>query len=72
MTEIITAIYDSSTTVTNVVDDLLSTGIPNENVRIHDQKPQVQVVLADAAEPEIKEILQRHQPLELRTEENAE
>jgi len=70
MTEIITAIYDSLITVANVVDDLASTGIPSEKIRIHESKPQVQVLLADAVEPEIKEILRRHQPLELRTEES--
>ena len=66
MTEIVTALYDSSTTVTNVVDDLRSTGIPNEKIRIHDEKPQVQVMLGETVEPEIEEILQRHQPKELR------
>jgi hypothetical protein len=72
MTEIITAVYDTSTTVTNVVDDLASTGIPREKIRVHESKPQVQVLLGDAIETEIKEILQRHQPVELRTDQSAE
>ncbi len=69
MTEILTAIYASGATVTNVVDDLVATGIPREKIRIHDERPQVQVLLAEAIEPEIREILERHQPTELRTEE---
>lgn len=70
MTEIITALYDSSTTVTNVVDDLRATGIPNEKIRIHDEKPQVQVMSGEAVEPEIEEILQRHHPLDLQTKKS--
>ncbi len=72
MTEIITAVYDSSTTVTNVVDDLASTGIPREKIRTHESKPQVQVLLGDVVEAEIKEILQRHRPVEMQTEKSAQ
>jgi hypothetical protein len=67
MAEIVTAVYDSRDKVTNAVDDLLSTGIPLEKIRVHEEKPQVQVSIADVAEAEITEILQRHQPLELHT-----
>lgn len=67
MTETITAAYDSATTVTNVVDDLVSTGIPREKIRVQDDKHQVQVLAPEAAEPEIREILSRHGPIELHT-----
>ncbi|MGB5733703.1 MAG: hypothetical protein WBM40_04590 [Thiohalocapsa sp.] len=67
MSDIITARYDSSTSVTNVVDDLASTGIPNEAIRVDKEKHQVQVMIADATHAEITEILQRHQPNELKT-----
>lgn len=67
MAEIVTAVYDSRDSVTNAVDDLLSTGIPLEKIRVQEDKHQVQVSIADAVEAEITEILQRHQPLELHT-----
>ncbi|MFN2149602.1 MAG: hypothetical protein ACK2T2_14550 [Anaerolineales bacterium] len=71
MTELMTALYDSPEKVKNVVDDLRATGIPNEKIRIHDQKPQVQVMLGESIEPEIEEILQRHRPLDLRRKKSA-
>jgi hypothetical protein len=71
MTELMTALYDSPEKVKKVVDDLRATGIPNEKIRIHDQKPQVQVMLGESIEPEIEEILQRHRPLDLRRKKSA-
>ena len=67
MSDIITARYDSSTSVSNAVDDLVSTGIPNEEIRVDKAKHQVQVMIADVTHAEITEILQRHQPTELET-----
>jgi len=68
MTEIVTAVYDSHDTLANVVEDLASVGIPSEKIRVHDEKRQVQVMTADATQREVAEILERHQPSELRTE----
>lgn len=68
MIETTTAGYASSTNLKNVVDDLVSTGIPREKIRVDESKSQVQVSVADAAEPEIMEILQRHQPLSMQTQ----
>jgi len=68
MADIITAHFDSSTTVANAVDDLVSTGIPNEKIRVDKGKHQVQVMIADATHEEITEILQRHKPTDLKTD----
>jgi hypothetical protein len=66
MAKVIVAVYDTSDQVTNVVDDLVSTGIPRERIRVDEHKPRVEVVVvADAAQPEIAEILERHQPADL-------
>jgi hypothetical protein len=65
MAEIVTAVYDSRDQLTNVVDDLLSTGIPLELIRVHDERPQVQVATAETTEAEVIEILQRHRPIDL-------
>lgn len=72
MADIVTAAYDSSTSVTNAVDDLVSTGIPFEKIRVHADKPQVQVMIANVTKAEVMEILQRHQPLDLRTAEPSD
>lgn len=58
----ITAVFDSADQVTNAVDDLVSTGIPQEKILINEDKTQIKVTVPDTSEPEIKEILQRHQP----------
>jgi hypothetical protein len=65
MSKIIVAVYDSADQITNVVDDLVSTGIPRDRIRVDEHKPRIEVVVADAAQPEIAEILERHQPAEL-------
>ncbi|MCB1732667.1 MAG: hypothetical protein KDI21_19525 [Halieaceae bacterium] len=67
MAEIITAIYDSRDAVTNAHDDLIGVGIPQDNIRVDADKHQVQVSIGHVVEAEIKEILQRHNPLQLRT-----
>ena len=67
MTEIITAVYGSRATVANVVDDLASVGIPREEIKVDNEKNQVQVMTPNVTEPEIKEILERHKPVEIHT-----
>jgi len=68
MSEIVTAVYESSATLTNVVDDLAAVGIPSEKIRVFDEKRQVQVLTAETTHREITEVLNRHQPSDLRTE----
>jgi hypothetical protein len=67
MEEIITAVYKSIDTLNNVHDDLVSSGIPEDNIRIDRDKRQVQVMGSAVTEAEYKEILQRHSPVEIRT-----
>ena len=65
MTKIVTATYASKETLVNVRDDLVSTGIPQENIRVNKDKLHVQVMSPDVTENEILEILRRHKPTEL-------
>lgn len=65
MTKVITGTYDSMYKVENAVDDLLSTGIDREKVFADKEHMQVKVMAPSAIEPEIKEILQRHNPTQL-------
>ncbi|MBK1644964.1 hypothetical protein CKO25_09935 [Thiocapsa imhoffii] len=74
MAEITTAVYSSATALTNAIDDLVSTGIPQEEIRSreHEGKHEVQVLSPNVTRSEIKEILQRHDPLELRETERPD
>ncbi len=67
MTKIVTAIYASEDTLPNVRDDLISTGIPQEKIRVNKDKRQVQVMSPDVTESEIIEIMRRHDPVQLDT-----
>jgi len=44
MAGIITAVYVSTDTLPNVRDDLISTGVPQEKIRVDQEKKQVQVM----------------------------
>ncbi len=67
MTKIVTAIYASEETLVNVRDDLVSTGIPQDKIRINKEKRQVQVMSPDVTESEIIEIMNRHKPTQIDT-----
>jgi hypothetical protein len=66
MAQIVSAVYASADTLPNVRDDRISTGIPQEEIRVDHEKKQVQVTGPKAAEAEIEEILKRHSPTEIR------
>jgi hypothetical protein len=67
MTKIVTATYASEDTLLNVRDDLVSTGIPQEKIRVNKEKLHVQVMSPDVTESEIIEIMRRHDPIHLET-----
>lgn len=67
MAEIITAVYAAADTLKNVRNDLVAVGIPQEKIRVSEDKRQVQVMGPETAEAEIEEILRRHEPIELHT-----
>ncbi|MCF7983668.1 MAG: hypothetical protein K9L70_04640 [Thiohalocapsa sp.] len=67
MSAIVTAVYGSDTAVTNTIEDLVATGIPRDRIVTDASGHQVSVTASDAAEPEITEILQRHQPTAIKT-----
>ena len=67
MAKTVTGVYDSADTVHNAVDDLISTGFDREKVFANEENKEVKVMIPDAAEREVKEILNRHRPIEVRT-----
>ncbi|MCG6942550.1 MAG: hypothetical protein LJE69_15025 [Thiohalocapsa sp.] len=67
MATIITAQYQNNQAAGNAVDDLISTGVPQERIATDPDHWRVIVTTGPLAEPEIAEILNRHQPTEMHT-----
>ncbi len=63
MSKTIVRTYDSVEALANVEEDLLATGIEQEQILVDKRNKQVKVVVPAAAEPEIVEILDRHRPV---------
>ncbi len=66
MTLVITATYDSDVAIENVVEDLVATGIDREKILDDNENQLVKVMVPTSSEAEIREILGRHKPKELR------
>ncbi len=62
---VVTATYSSADTLKNVVDDLVNIGLPAEEIYADREKKQVKVLAGSAIEPEIREVLGRHDPVEV-------
>lgn len=65
MFKTITATYDSETALSNVVDDLINDGLPREKVFRDDKMMQIKVMVPEASESGINEILKRHGPIKI-------
>lgn len=58
----VTATYGSVDSLKNAVDDLLGVGIPQEQFYVIKSDMQIKVVVPKVSEPEIRELLDRHNP----------
>ena len=65
MTEAVVATYNDLITVRNVEDDLRSTGIPMEEIRVDNDHFKVRVTIPNVTKAEVLEILNRHKPAEV-------
>jgi hypothetical protein len=65
MIEAVVATYNDLTTVKNVEDDLRSTGIPMEEIRVDNDNFKVRVTIPNVTKAEVLEILKRHNPAEV-------
>ena len=65
MTTAVVATYKDVRTIGNVKDDLISTGIPNDAIKIDTEHRKVRVMAPDQTKAEIMEILNRHVPAEI-------
>ena len=64
MVKTITKTYASVAALHNVKEDLVATGIVQEEIFVDKEKMQVKVMIPGGEEAEILEILGRHQPLD--------
>ena len=65
MTQAVVATYKNVRAITNVEEDLLATGIPNEQIKIDKDHRKIRVMVPDVTKSEILEILNRHDPAEV-------
>ncbi|WP_457667363.1 hypothetical protein [Thiolapillus sp.] len=64
MSKTITKTFKSHDALSNVREDLIATGIEQEQIYVDKDKNQVKVIIPADAEPEILEIMNRHQPID--------
>ncbi|HFD86587.1 MAG TPA: hypothetical protein ENJ35_02800 [Gammaproteobacteria bacterium] len=64
MAETVTKTYRSEEALKNVKDDLVSTGFEQEHIFLDKENKQVKVMIPDVIEPEVLEILNRHDPID--------
>ncbi|HEC05934.1 MAG TPA: hypothetical protein ENJ12_03730 [Thiolapillus brandeum] len=64
MSKTITKTFKSHDTLSNVREDLIATGIEQEQIFVDKDNNQVKVIIPAEAEPEILEIMNRHQPID--------
>lgn len=65
MTQALVATYKNVRAITNVEEDLLATGIPNEKIKIDREHRKIRVFVPDDTRSEVMEILNRHMPSEV-------
>lgn len=65
MTQALVATYKNVRAITNVEEDLLATGIPNEKIKIDMEHRKIRVFVPDDTRSEVMEILNRHMPAEV-------
>ena len=65
MTTAVVATYKDARTIWNVKDDLMSTGIPDDAIKIDKEHIKIRVMVPDRTKAEILEILNRHLPAEI-------
>jgi hypothetical protein len=63
MNTTVTMSYGSLDSLKNAVDDLIGIGIPQEKFHVIKDDLQLKVITPKASEPEIRELLCRHNPV---------
>ena len=60
MTKTVPGTYESADQIKNAQEDLIATGVPQEQIFVDKENQQIKVMIADETEPEIEDILKRH------------
>ena len=63
MSTTVTMSYGSLDALKNAVDDLIGVGIPQEQFHVIKDDLELKVITPEASEPEIRELLGRHNPI---------
>lgn len=63
MNTTVTVSYSSIDSLRNAVDDLLGVGIPQEQFHVIKDDLQIKVITPKATEPQIRTLLERHNPV---------
>lgn len=63
MSTTVTMSYGSLNSLKNAVDDLIGVGIPQEQFHVIKDDLQIKVITHEDSEPEIRELLGRHNPV---------
>jgi hypothetical protein len=66
MTEEVVATYGDALAIKNAEDDLRALGIPSETIFVDPDNRKIRVKTPEATKDEILEVLNRHQPVEVR------
>ena len=61
----VVASYKDAVTIMNVRDDLVSTGIPGDSIKVDKDHLKIRVMVPEQTKSEIIEILNRHVPAEI-------
>lgn len=64
MNTTLTAAYSSAESLKKAVDDLIGAGIHREQFRVTKSNLKLKVTTPKAIEPEIRELLERHHPIQ--------
>ena len=65
MTAVVTCTYDSAIKVQNAREDLVATGIPQEEIYVDVESKLIKIMIPDVSKPEVVEILNRHEPTQI-------
>ena len=65
MIDAVVATYKDGMALRNVEDDLRSTGIPMDEIRVDNDHLKIRVMIPHATKAEVLEILNRHHPAEI-------
>ncbi len=65
MAKTLSATYSSKEALKNVFDDLINIGLPAEEIFTDKEKKEIKVITGMDIEPEILEVLNRHDPVKV-------